>query len=342
MVKARMRWVVGVAAGATLLSTALTGLGVAQATTKHKTFHVAYMSYGVANSYDAPMLAAAKAVAGANGVKVTVFDSGTSYTTQVSQLQDAVNSGQYQGILLQPIFGAALLPEVKIAIKKKIKIVNIDQVLGTNYASDQIEVPGLYGNVVFFPSRIGTQLATLANQACAGANPCQIGLIHNYIGYEPDSAITTAFNTQLGKSPNDSVVASGDGLYEASVGLTVAQDMLTAHSGINVIVGADQDCEGAQAALSAAKNTSVKLVCYGGSATGVSQLKAGTGPWFADVLQMPATEGQLGMTMLIKALKTGKKQGSKNPVAGLPNNGILTPANAAQFIKDGFTGEWPG
>jgi len=308
MVKTRMRWLVGLAAGATLMSSALMGLGVAQAAAKHKTYKVAYLSYGVANSYDAPMLAAARAVAGASGVKVVVFDSGTSYTTQVSQLQDVVNSGQYQGIILQPIYGAALLPEVKIAIKKKIKIVNIDQILGTKYTTDQIQVPGLYGNVVFFPSRIGTQLATLTNQACAGANPCQVGLIHNYIGYEPDGAITAAFNAQLATYSNDSVVASGDGLYQASVGLTVAQDMLTAHPAINVIVGADQDCEGAQAALTAAKNTSVKLVCYGGSSTGVSQLKSNTGPWFADVLQMPATEGQVGMTMLIKALKSGKKQ----------------------------------
>ena len=52
---------------------------------------------------------------------------------------------------------------------------------------------------------------------------------------------------------------------------------------------------------------------------------------------MPATEGQLGMSMVIAAMKTGKSQGSKNPVAGLPNNGILTPANSKSF-----TGEWPG
>jgi len=336
---------VGLAAGATLLSTAMAGFGVAaQAATKHKAkvFHVAYMSYGVANSYDAPMLAAAKAVAGANNVKVTVFDSQTSYTTQVSQLQDVVNSGQYQGVILQPIYGAALIPTVKKAIKKGIKIVNIDQILGTKYTTDQIQVKGLYGNVVFFPSKIGSQLATLAHQACAGANPCNIGLIHNYEGYEPDAAITAAFKAQLAKNASDTIVAEADGLYQASVGLTVSQDMLTAHSNMNVIVGSDQDCEGAQAALTAAKNTTVKLVCYGGSATGVSQLESGTGPWFATVLQMPATEGQLGMSMLIKALKTKKKQGSKNPVAGLPNNGIMTPANAKQFVKAGFNGEWPG
>jgi ribose transport system substrate-binding protein len=334
MVKTKMRWGVGLAVGATLLSTSLMGIGVAQAA-KAKTYKVAYMSYGVANSYDAPMLAAAEAVAAADGVKVTVFDSQSSYTTQVSQLQDVVNSGEYQGIIVQPIYGASLLPTIKTALKKKIKVVNIDQILGTNYASDQIEVPGLSGNVVFFPSKIGTQLATLTNQACAGANPCKVGLVHNYIGDEPDSAITKAFDTQLAKDPDDSVVASEDGLYEPSVSLTEVQDMLTAQPGLNVIVGSDQDCEGAQSALTAVKNTTVKLVCYGASAAGVAALKSGA--WFADVAQLPATEGELGMIALVKALKTGKNSGSENPVAALPDNGILTKANSSKF-----TAQWPG
>lgn len=340
MVKTKMRWLAGAAAGLTLLSSVAVGLGTAQAAAKK--YKVAYLSYGVANSYDAPMLAAAKAVAGANGVSVTVFDSATSYTTQASELQTVVNSGQYQGIILQPVYGAALITEVKAAIKKHIEVVNIDQILGSNYATDQIQVPGLAGNVVFFPSKIGMQLAQEAQAACGTANPCKIGLIHNYKGYEPDGAITTAIQSQLGTTPNDTIVFEGDGLYQASVGLTVTQDMLTAHPDVNVIIGSDQDCEGAQSALTAAKNTSVKLVCYGGSATGVSLFKAGGSPWYSDVLQMPATEGQLGMSMVIKAMKTGKSQGSKNPVAGLPNNGILNSANVNQFTKAGFSGEWPG
>ncbi len=336
MVKTRMRWLVSVAVGAMLLSTALTGFGVAaQAAAKHKTYKVAYLSYALANSYDAPMLAAAKAVAGASGVKVVVFDAQNSYTTQVSQLQDVINSGQYQGVIVQPIYGAALIPTVKRAIKKGIKVVNIDQILGAKYTTDQIQVPGLSGNVVFFPSKIGTQLATLTNKACAGANPCKIGLVHNFKGYEPDAAITAAFTSQIGTYPSDSIVAEADGLYQVAAALTQVQDMLVAHSDLNVIVGSDQDCEGAQSALTAAKNTTVKLVCYGASAAGLAAIKSGA--WFADVAQAPATEGQVGMSMVIKAMKTGKKSGSKNPVAALPNNGILLQSNVGKF-----TAEWPG
>jgi ribose transport system substrate-binding protein len=317
------------------------GFGVAstaQAAAKHKvkTYNVAYMSYGVANSYDAPMLAAANAVALTTGhVHVTVFDSQSTDTLQVSELQDVVNSGKYQGIITQPIYGPVLVPEVKIAIKKGIKVVNIDQILGTNYNSDQIEVHGLSGNVVFFPAKIGSQLAAETILACGTANPCKIALVHNYIGDEPDAEITKTFDAGIAKDSTASIVANGDGLYTPSVALTFVANTLVANPALNVIVGADQDCEGAQSALTSAKNTTVKLVCYGASATGIAAVKSGA--WFADVAQLPATEGELGMIALIKAMKTGKGSGSENPVAKLPNNGIVTKANASKF-----NGEWPG
>ena len=317
------------------------GFGVmssAQAATKHKvkTYNVAYLSYGVANSYDAPMLAAAKAVAETTGhVNVQVFDSQSTDTLQVSDLQQVISSGKFQGIITQPIYGPVLVPGVEAAIKKGIKVVNIDQILGTNYSSDQIEVHGLSGNVVFFPAKIGTQLAAETILACGSANPCQIALVHNYIGDEPDAEITSTFDAGIAKDANASIVANGDGLYTPSVALTFIADQLVAHPSLNVIVGADQDCEGAQSALTSAKNTSVKLVCYGASATGIAAVKSGA--WFADVAQLPATEGELGMIALIKAMKTGKGSGSQNPVAKLPNNGIVTQANAGKF-----NGEWPG
>ncbi|MGH9020646.1 MAG: sugar ABC transporter substrate-binding protein [Acidimicrobiales bacterium] len=337
MLTNRFRRITIAMAGLLALSTAgLSLTATAQAATKHKTYNVAYLSYGVANSYDAPMLAAARAVAATSGhVNVTVFDSQSTYTTQVSELQDVVASGKYQGIIVQPVYGAALIPGIKAALKKHIKVVNIDQILGSNYASDQIEVKGLSGNVVFFPSKIGKQLGQQAVAACAGANPCKIALVHNYKGYEPDSAISTAFASVIASNSNASVVAEGDGLYTPSVALTFVADTLVAHPDLNVIVGADQDCEGAQSALTSAHITTVKLVCYGASATGIAAVKSGA--WYSDVAQLPATEGQLGMIALIKALKTGKNSGSQNPVAKLPNNGIVIASNAGKF-----TGEWPG
>jgi ribose transport system substrate-binding protein len=333
--RSKMRWLTGSAVGALALSTSLAGLGTAAEAAK-KPIRIAYISYAVGNSYDAPMLAAAKAVAQAAGAQVTVFDGAYNPANQVSAMQAIIASGKYQGVLLQTIYGPAEISQVKAVIKHKIKVVNIDQILGTKYTTDQIQVKGLSGNVVFFPSRIGTQLATIVGNACGSTNPCKIGLVHNVHTGEPDVAITAAFNATLAaKYPNVQVVAEDDGYYAIGTSTTVVQGFLQAHPDINFIVGADQNCEGAQVALSGANNTSVKLVCYGASAQVVAGLKSGQ--WVADVAQMPATEGQLGMQMLLKAIKTGKSQGSKNPVAGIPNKGILTASNVKNFSP-----EWPG
>jgi ribose transport system substrate-binding protein len=62
-----------------------------------------------------------------------------------------------------------------------------------------------------------------------------------------------------------------------------------------------------------------------------------SGAWYSDVAQAPAREGQLAMQALIAAIETGKLSGAIDPVAGLPNDGILTKADAGQFAA-----EWPG
>ncbi len=53
------------------------------------TTNVAYLSFAVANSYDAPMLAAAKAVAPRrSGAKVTVFDAANDPKKQLAAAPD--------------------------------------------------------------------------------------------------------------------------------------------------------------------------------------------------------------------------------------------------------------
>jgi len=125
----------GAAAGASARSTA-------------KPVRIAYLSFAVANSYDAPMLAAAKAAAAKGGAKITVFDANNDPKAQFSQLQTAATSKQYDAIIVQPIFGTGLISVVKQAIKNKIKVVNMDQELGAN---------------------LGTAKPQSRNQTCSGA-----------------------------------------------------------------------------------------------------------------------------------------------------------------------------
>ena len=64
---------------------------------------IAYLSFAVANSYDAPMLAAAKSVAKAGGASVTVFDAANDPKKQLTQLQTVIASKQYDGIIVSTL-----------------------------------------------------------------------------------------------------------------------------------------------------------------------------------------------------------------------------------------------
>src|SRR3954447_2638445 len=109
----------------------------------NKPVNIAYLSFAVENSYDAPMLAAAQTVASDQNATLKVFDAQNNPQTQYSQLQDVINSGQYNGFIVQPIFGTGLTQLVAQAITKGIKVVNMDQILGPNLGTDQPQVTGL-------------------------------------------------------------------------------------------------------------------------------------------------------------------------------------------------------
>jgi ribose transport system substrate-binding protein len=303
-----------------------------------KPVNIAYMSFAVENSYDAPMLAAAQAVADDNHATMKVFDANNSPQTQYSQLQDVINSGQYNGIIVQPIFGTGLVSLVKQAIAKGIKVVNMDQILGPNLSTDAPQVPGLSANVTFVPTDIGTKLGDLVVQACKAKklSPCNVGYLYDIKASALDVAIHGAFTNAIAADPGVKVVAQGQSFFSPTEGLTAVQDMLQANPDLNLIVGSDQGIEGgAQAVQAAHKTGNVILVGYGASAAALAGVSSGA--WYADVAQAPASEGRLAVQALVLAIRTGKNSGGIDPVAQLPDGGIVTKANVSQF-----TAQWPG
>src|SRR5262249_40094453 len=200
-----------------------------------------------ANRYGAPMRAAAKSVAKAQGASVTVLDAANDPKKQLAELQTAISSGQYDGIVVQPIFGPQLIPTVKQAIQKGLKVVNIDQILGANPSTAAPPVPGMSGNVVFVQTDIGKKQGQLVDKACAAlkASPCKVGYLSSVKVSWLDTAIRKGFN-QATAGHNVRVVAEGETFYNPANALKAAQTMLQAQPDMNVIVGADQGATGAQ------------------------------------------------------------------------------------------------
>jgi ribose transport system substrate-binding protein len=326
------------ATGLALAACSSSGTTSTSSSSAGKHLSIAYLSFAVENSYDAPMLAAAQAVAADNNATLKVFDANNNPQTQYSQLQDAITSGQYQGIIVQPIFGTGLTSLVKQAIGKGIKVVNMDQILGPDLSTDKPQVPGLSANVTFVPTEIGTKLGKLVVQACQASHlsPCKVGYLYDIKASALDVAIHGAFAKAIAADPSVTVAAQGQSFFSPTVGLTAVQNMLQANPSLNLIVGSDQGIEGGAQALAAAHKTGkVILVGYGASAAALQGVASGA--WYGDVAQAPASEGRLAVVAMVKALRDGKSSGGVDPVAGLPDGGVVTKANASQF-----TAEWPG
>ena len=297
---------------------------------------IAYLSFAVANSYDAPMLAAAEEAAAAGGAELTVFDAANDPGLQTQQLQDAVTSGQYDGILVQPIFGAGLVAPVEAAIAAGVPVGNVDQVLGADMTTSDAQVEGLSANVVFVPSEIGRKLGELTVAACADLDPCEVGYIDAFGEIPLDIAIRTAFDAAIAANPTISVVAQGLGMFNPATGLATGQDMLAAQPGIDVIVGSDQAITGVLQAIDGAGMTGqIQTIGYGGGEVAIEDVANGVR--YATVMQMPATEGRLAVEHLISAIRSGEPVPGVDPVSELPHDGIVTQETAGEF-----TAEWPG
>lgn len=305
-----------------------------------KTLEIAYLSFAVANSYDAPMLAAAQAAAASGNAKLTVFDANLDPAAQTKQLQDAVASGKYDAIITQPLFGAGLVAGVEEAIAAGIAVGNIDQILGADNTTAESQVDGLMANVAFVPSELGRKIGELVVTACAekNANPCKVGYIYSVKAAALDATLKTAFDEATAAYPEIQIVAEGESFYTTALGLKASQDMLQAHPDLSIIVGADQAITGAvQAVAAAGVKDQVALVGYGGGAIALQGIASGER--YGTVMQMPATEGRLGTEQLIQAIRTGTPAPGVDPLATLPDGGVVTKANVETFLP---LAEWPG
>jgi ribose transport system substrate-binding protein len=305
------------------------------ASAKGRHLKLVFLSFAATNnSYDAPMLAAAKKEASKLNASLQVMDANNSPTTQYSDFQNALAEGGVNGIITQPIESTNLIPLVGKAVKKHIRVVNVDQVMGPKYTTSAVQVKGLSGNVTFDPWELGSLWGQLTVKACETKhlNPCNIGYLYDIQQSTLDVALHAAFTNALKKDPSAKIVETGQDFFNPTTGATAVQTMITADSSINLIAASDQGIEGAQSVSAADKDV---LVGFGASQAGINGVKSGR--WYGTVAQDPATEGKDGVLTLVNAIRNNKHYRGYNPLNKLPDNGVVTKSDATLF-----KGEWAG
>jgi ribose transport system substrate-binding protein len=283
---------------------------------------VAFFGFAAANSFAQATWAGVKQAAAKAGVKTKFFDPNFNAQTQVSQIQDAITSGQYQAFVIQANDGNAVIPAIEQAVKAHIAVVAEFTPIGSNYASLKPPIPG----VTFVgeaPVHNGMELGALGIAACKGLNPCNVAYLEGFKSLPLDNARTAAVKKELATASNVKLVADVEGGYTQASGLQAAQDVLQAHSDVNVLIGSSQAIEGAQQAVKKAGMTGkIKLIGNGGSCQAVAGVKSGA--WFA-TYALPETTSGFKATQLAIEAGNGQKVPTTFNVDTLTNP-LLTKA----------------
>ena len=258
---------------------------------------IAFFGFASANSFAQATFAGIKEQAAKQGAEVKFFDPNFDAATQVSQIQNAITTGEYQAFIVQANDGNAVVPPIREAIDEGITVVGEFTPIGPRYDTIQPQVPGL----IFVgepPTENGRALGELGVQACKGMDPCRVAYLEGFKALPLDNARTEAVKTALQKAPNVKLVASLEGGYTEDSGLKAAQNVLQAQPDVDVMIGSSQAIAGAEQAVEDA-NADVKLIGNGGSRQAVKAVKEGR--WFATYVSAEKSAGAKAAELAIAA-----------------------------------------
>ena len=300
-------------------------------------FQVAYLSASSANTWLLASRLEMEAVAAANNIEMTEFDAQFDPALQSTQFQDVIASGTYDGVVLVAIAGVAAAPDIEAALDAGLEVVTLNQVVGEDYTTSEPQVPGVSASVMVAQFVNGMRFGELAVRACADLDPCEVVYIFGIKGLPIDDALRAGFDEVIASHPSITVVAEGEGQYLGPEGgINATQDILQVAPDFDVLVGADQSVQGAEIVLTEeGKLDQVRLIGLGGSVPAIEGIASGR--WFAGVFGAPGDEGRIAMEAMVSALTGGPDFGGVDPLADLPENGLVTADNV-----DLFTPQWDG
>jgi ribose transport system substrate-binding protein len=312
---------------------------------------IALFGYGAANTYTQEVSVAAQAYAAAHGASVTFFDGKFDGPTQEHQIQDATTAGTYKGYLLLPNDIAGVVPVIKDAISKGIKVTTLHFQIGGQFI-ETTQVPGLTSCICASFTAGATAIANDVVRVCLTKDPCNVVNFYGNKNQSWEVPRRTAYNAVISQHSNIKLVAEPDAGFDQGKALTAMHDILQANPHIDVVSSpsADQMTLGAEKALrdaNIAVGGSNGVVLIGNSSTyqGVAAVRAGD--WDATYVHCPQTcEANIGVQNIIDAVN-GKsvppvtlEDGPLGPWARCGQDGLVNQAFLAKCPE--FTGEYQG
>lgn len=293
------------------------------------------------NAFDAAELQGVKDNASRMKATVEPFISNFDPALQLQQCNQIVQTRSHDAIIIIPIDSVGIIPCVTAAKQKGIAVVATQTAIGSDFTTNEPQVPGQSGAVLTTVAKFGSEMASTIVRACGQTAPCNVVYLAGSFTFSIDSVAINSLHTVLQTHPNIKLVAQREVFWDGGLAQTAMQQILAQNSNIHVVAtSGDQMTQGAELAVNAAQLANKpKLIGAGVGAFAVNSIRAGR--WFGSFVVLPYDEGWFGAHIAIRTVRGLRvKDRGIDPVAerGLP--AFMTTENIAQFAN--FTPQWPG
>jgi ABC-type sugar transport system substrate-binding protein len=221
---------------------------------------IAFFTDALDNLYLQAAVEEAKQVASEHGAKLDVFSADWDPGKQLTQVQDAVSSGNYDGMAVESIDGSALCRPVTTAAEQ-IPVA----VFNTPICGDESYTEGTVGYFGRIDRDDGADVADLTIEALDGEG--KIVYISGPVNVTIVQRFTEGFKEKLASAPGIELVAEAPGDWDPAKGRAATEDLLQAHDDLDAIVyGTDNmAAAGVKAIKAAGRLDGLKVITYGGT-----------------------------------------------------------------------------
>jgi len=303
-----------------------------------------WVQYYNSSPYGIAQMKGAQAEAKALGVSVTAATPNNDPHLQQTQLQDAITTGKYQGMIIYALDGHGLSPTIKQAVAKGIKVVVGDYTLGTLDQTKTLKpTPGLVSTVgQGLREQItgwGLALKRACNVKVGAGKPCSVTVMYGLANYPTDAYRTGVLKTMFKTGPIK-LQFTPPGNYDQATAQKVTLDYFQKKPHVDVFATfGDQMNAGADVAfkqLGLKPGKDFLEVGFGNTKQGIGWIKSGL--WYSEGAYYPTTISKVSMQTLVDALN-GKKVPRTINILHQPGTPLIIDA---AFLKahPNFKADW--
>ncbi len=318
-----------------LAGTAVTGLADAAAAEGT----IAYFAATSQNGFNQATYEGVQEVAAARGYDTEILDGRFDAAVQYSQIEDALASGRYVGMIVAPNDSVGIAGAFEQVIAEGIPIGTVLFPIGPDLNSLDPQVEGITVTAASPPVPGATSQAEAVVAYCADRDPCRVVIMIGAQIFPFDNLRLETFQAVLGAHDNIEVVAVGEGYYSPDPSLQAMSDILQAHPDVDVVLSnADQHLVGVEIALEGAGIDPAGLYLSGGGAAAIAISAIREGRWDSTLAYFPRTMGALAMEQIANAIEGRPVTQAINMDEAGPIEAMIDADVLAANPE--FTGEW--